>query len=233
MIIYYLEEEELKTYLFPIGFHEDFIFRRLHKTKALPEDKIIIYTCKPVVGGVKRALENLKAHLIGMGLGEPEIIELECFNIPDSIYKVRTTLPRDAEEIILDLSGGMRVLDIILYTALILERKPFTTYFQPESGEPLEAKIPKHITPHLWTQLTPEEKQILETIQENPGITTQELAEKLGKKPKTIQNQLTKLRRKGLITKKGRNPNIYPTPWTKAIHPHPPNPDQTQEQHNN
>ena len=216
----------MKTYMFPIGFHEDFIFRRLHKTKALPEDKIMIYTCKPAVGGVKRALENLKAHLIGMGLGEPEIIELECFDIPSSIYKVRTTLPQDTEEIILDLSGGMRILDIILYTALILERRTFTTYFQPESGEPLEAKIPKYITPHLWTQLTPEEKQILETIQENPGITIQELAEKLGRKTKTIQNQLTKLRRKGLITKKGRNPNIYPAPWAKTIHPARKNPDQ-------
>ncbi len=211
----------MRSFIFTLGFHEDYIERRLHESSATREDEIILFTAKPAIGGVLRAYESLKARAHSIGLRKPKLVELDCQDMAEAILQARKTIHQLPEPIIADLSGGMRVTIITVYTALLLENKKFKLYIQPEGSMELHINIPSQIIELIRNPLTQEKKKTLKTIMENPGITVREIAETLGKKEKTILNHLTELKKKQLVKIKGRSRGLYPTKWAKTICPHP------------
>lgn len=219
----------MKSFVFTLGFHEDFIERRLHTSHAVEGDAIRVFTCKPLAPATRRAYESLRARAYSIGVGEPELIPLECIDPAEALYTARLAIRELPEPIIADLSGGMRIAVLVVYTALLLERKQFDLYIQPEPwGQ--ETLIPHQITQLIWSPLAPEEQRLLETITALGKTTIKQLAEIMNRKEKTIANKLAKLRKHMLITKRGRTPTIQPTKWAKTITTLPPHPDQIREQ---
>ncbi len=208
-----------RLFIFPIGYHEDFILRRLAKCGASGDDRVFVITCKPYSLGTRSAFENLKARMLDLGYGTPLLIGLECSSPWDSILELENILSdRDGvEEVIVDLSGGMRILSIYILFTLYLLRINFNLYVQPESGLFEEVLIPNRIINLLFNPLTDVEKKVLEIITNNPGITIKELSITLGKKEKTIANIVSRLRNRGLVMKKTKAQHIHPTPWAKII----------------
>jgi len=209
----------MKSYVFTLGFHEDFVERRLYMSRAGREDTIVLFTCKPAVGAVIRAYEGLKLRTSSLGLSTPKLVEISCENPAEAISEARKIIRELPEPIISDLSGGMRLAVIIVYTALLMENKAFELKMQSESEPPIQMEIPYPILKLLKTPLSKEKKQIILEIMKTPGITVKELAEKLGKKEKTIANHIAELKKHQLVVQKGKYSGIYPTKWTKIATP--------------
>jgi len=209
----------MKSYVFTLGFHEDFVERRLYMSRASREDTIVLFTCKPAVGAVIRAYEGLKLRTSSLGLSTPKLVEISCENPAEAISEARKIIKELPEPIIADLSGGMRLAVIIVYTALLMENKAFELKMQSESEPPIQMEIPYPILKLLKTPLSKEKKQIILEIMKTPGITVKELAEKLGKKEKTIANHIAELKKHQLVVQKGKYSGIYPTKWAKIATP--------------
>ena len=137
---------------------------------------------------------------------------------PEALKTIIEALGDKQEPFIVDLSGGMRAIGILVLTALLIMKVKADIYIQPEAGEVNEVKIPKELFEYLEKPLTIEEQNILREIVMNPGITIEELAIKQRKSPRTIRNTLTRLR-KLLIIQKGRKAGLYPTKWTQILTP--------------
>lgn len=204
--------------MFTLGFHEDVVERRLHVSRAIRGEAIRVFTCQPVSPGVKRAFESLRARAYALGVSEPELIPLPCHDFPEAVYVVRKNVRGLSEPVIADLSGGMRLAVVAVYTGLILEKKRFTLYLQSETSG-VDVEVPCEFIELMWNKLSREEERLLKTIVALGETDIKELSRILGKKEKTIANQLSKLRRHKLVAKKGRKPTIYPTKWAKALTP--------------
>lgn len=207
-----------RLYIFPLGFHEDFILRRLTRTNATKEDYILVITCQPVGAGTRIAYESLRARTIDLGYGEPFLLPLEC-NEPATAMKTlwEAIEEKTCSEIIIDISGGMRILSAITILTLLLKNKAFTIYYQPESGTFEETHIPREITQLIINPLTKIEKQTLEIIKNKNQTTINEIAKTMNKKEKTIANIITRLKNRKLIIKRTRKQTIQPTKWAQII----------------
>lgn len=205
-----------KLYIFPLGFHEDFILRRLSRTDANRYDHILVITCQPLGAGTRRAYGSLHAKTIDLGFGEPELIVLDCSDPAESMNALWNAVGNKVyDEIIVDISGGMRILSIIAILTLLIKRIPFTLYYQPESGAFEETIIPKEIIQLIIQPLTSIEKHLLEIISGKGAATVKELSNTMGRKEKTIMNIIARLRNKKLIVKKTRKHIVQPTKWAK------------------
>ncbi len=201
-----------------MGFHEDHIVRRLHQSSASVDDDIIVFTVKPIQGAVKRAFEGLVGYTRSVRLKYPELVEVPLASTPEALKIIVDVLSGKQEPFIVDLSGGMRALGVLVLTALLVMNIKADIYVQPEAGDVNEVKIPKELFEYLEKPLTIEEQSILREIIMNPGITIEELAARQGKSVRTIRNSLTRLR-KLLVVQKGRKAGLYPTKWTQILTP--------------
>lgn len=206
-----------RTFLFILGYHEDYITRRLHRNHATKLDTIALITPSPLTGAVRRAYLNLEAYLSRIGLDPPKLIQVPQTNIDETITTITRELRKLPQPIILDLTGGNRLLATITLLILLATRKQVEIYIQPETEETWEIRIPHQIIKLIHNPLTEEKKKILKTIIENPGITIEELAKTHNKTPKTMKNYINQLKRNELIIQKGRKAAIYPTQWAKLI----------------
>lgn len=209
----------MRHYIFPIGFHEDYIMRRLLNKMPSQDDHITIITCRPAGPGNKTAYKNLEAWLSNIGL--PHILdplqEISCNHVEEAIAEIRQLIESSkGDHVIIDVSGGMRILALTTTLATILSEKNIEICIQSEQGQDLGC-IPVEIIRIIRKGLTPEEKHLLETIIENPGQTAKQYAQILGRTEKTIQNRLAKLAKHHLIIRKGKGPKIYPSKWAKIF----------------
>lgn len=218
-----------RLFIFPLGYHEDFILRRLAKLGVGSSDVVLVTVCEPYIIGTRRAFESLKARSVELGYSTPKLLILDCskpWNAISSLMNEVDGIP-DLERIFIDLSGGMRVLLVYIVLALLFLRKKFELYVQPESGAFEEIHIPEKIIELIHNPLTEAEKKLLEIIVENPGITIKQLSTTLGRKEKTIANLVSKLRNKGLLQKKTKIHHVHPTPWAQIIIPKKPRDDRS------
>lgn len=206
-----------RTFLFILGYHEDYIIRRLHRSHATRLDAVVLISPAPLTGALKRAYLNLEAYLSKIGLNQPKLIQVPQTNIDETITTITRELRKQPQPIILDLTGGNRLLATITLLILLATKKQVEIYIQPETGEPWEIRIPHQIIKLIHNPLTEEKKKILQTIIENPGITIEELAKTHNKTPKTMKNYINQLKRNELIIQKGRKAAVYPTQWAKLI----------------
>ncbi|MEM0473018.1 MAG: CRISPR-associated CARF protein Csa3 [Sulfolobales archaeon] len=202
----------LASFIFTLGFHEDFILRRLASERAQPGNRIVVMAAKPLTGASRGAFQNLTAYCVRTGLSEPELVEIAPGDFTTMLQAASETIDRLEEPLIADLSGGMRILVVVVYTAIITSGKRYRVYIVPEAQDQ-SAQIEIETT-HIeaLTKELPEEKtKILETIVRNPGITIPQLARITKKSEKTIANHLTELKKLNLVITRGKTNNIYPT----------------------
>ncbi len=201
----------MASYIFTLGFHEDFILRRLVSERAQHGSKIVVFTVKPIIGATKTAYQNLVTYCTRMGLSTPELVELSIEEAEDMISSALDTIQTLEEPIIADLTGGMRILIITIYTALIASKKRFRVYIATEGEQRAEITIESTHIEAITEELPEEKGKILETIMKNPGITPPQLAKLTHKSEKTIANHITELKKLNLVITRGKTNNIYPT----------------------
>jgi CRISPR locus-related DNA-binding protein len=206
----------LRSFVFTLGFHEDHVVRRLHMHNALSEDVIVLFTVGPVVPAVRRAFEGVRGYALRTGLSEPRLVEVPL-DPPNAIYVIMSTLEDLPRPLIIDISGGMRVLGVlILISLLLIGWEGVDIYLQPEGGDVREVHIPRELFEFMRYPLSDSELEIVKAVSESPGITIEELARVMGRSEKTIRNSIVRLK-KLLIVQKGRYAGLYPTKWVKVI----------------
>ena len=119
-------------------------------------------------------------------------------------------------EYVLGLLGGMRYLIVFTLVALILSGRSATIIY-PEGGEVPEVTIPKVVVGTLRKLPTEAELRVLKEVAASPGITDEEVAERIGRKVKTVKNVVSELAKSGLVVRKGRRGGLYPTEWGALI----------------
>ncbi|MEM1909651.1 MAG: hypothetical protein QXH81_08815 [Thermofilaceae archaeon] len=67
----------MRSFVFTLGFHEDFILRRLSRKAAQPCEKVPVLTASPVVGGVRSAFNSLVEQCGRLGLSTPELVAVD------------------------------------------------------------------------------------------------------------------------------------------------------------
>ncbi|MGB9808483.1 MAG: CRISPR-associated CARF protein Csa3 [Caldanaerobacter sp.] len=202
----------------PIGFHEDIILRAMNHLHVKEEDTVYTVTCGPLTGAVKRAVESLKAMCLRQGFSEPTLIELSCKDFYGSIRTLRKTIEKHKDqEIYLCTGAGLRIITHMIEIALLATKKTFNIYYEPETEgvEPILA--PHHLILNIYKNPSGLEHQVLKTVIENPGISVNEISEKLKVKEKTVRNILTRLKNMGLITKTGKG-KVAATPVATALY---------------
>jgi CRISPR-associated protein Csa3 len=202
------------TYIFTLGYHEDYIIRRLHMNKADASDKIYVVTVKPLTGTSLKAFDNLEAYCMRLGLQKPVLVEIDVRSegreFLDLLDELIDVVLYAEEPLVIDVSGGMRILGLTLYTAALVTGKRAVLYISPEN-EPIEYRIDLEEIKTLATELTEEKKQVIEAVLRNPGTTIPEIAKELNKSEKTITNHINTLKKQRLVAAKGKRNNLYLT----------------------
>lgn len=208
-----------RAFIFPLGFHEDPLLRLLTDFRAGINDRVIVFTCGPMHGGVKRAFESLKAFCVKQGFPEPEPEVLECSDFYESVRRVRRVLEglRDVE-VVVEIGAGLRILGHIMTIALIFLGREFTMHYEPEGGMGEPVTIPKEFFSLIIKEPTDFEKKVLHEVIKNPGVTIKELSSRFNRNEKTIRNTVSKLRGRGLIEKKARSEKLEATKLAKALY---------------
>ena len=67
----------MRSFVFMLGFHEDFAIRRLASKAAQRGEPILVLTAKPAVGAVQKAYSLLRELCRRVGLEEPSLAELD------------------------------------------------------------------------------------------------------------------------------------------------------------
>jgi len=206
-----------RLFLGTLGFHENFIVRTLHTFAAGRNDGLMLVTLKPIVKGVEIAMRNLDSLRLRLGVYSHGHIEVDPSSPLESIgqvYEAVLSIIKDKRyiELVADLSGGPRIVVVSTLLALLFasEKVPVRLLVQDETGSGGILDI----------RLTPIRQalrgmgirgRILRIVSEKPGIGQEEIAGALGISEKTAANYISQLTRLGLVARRGRARNVYPT----------------------
>ncbi|MEM1767883.1 MAG: CRISPR-associated CARF protein Csa3 [Desulfurococcaceae archaeon] len=206
-----------RIFIAPLGFHEDIILRSLIALRASCNDIVYVITCEPVSGAVKRAFDSLIALTSRQGFPQPLLIELDCNSFYASVKKVRDVLKKhESDEIILCTGGGLRALTLITLLSLISLKRVFTLHYEPETGVE-KFTIRQEFFLNIFKDLSKAERKALELVIKQPGISVKELSTILNIKEKTVRNLITRLKKRGLVVKKGRREGVEPSEISLAL----------------
>ncbi|MEM2794538.1 MAG: CRISPR-associated CARF protein Csa3, partial [Thermofilaceae archaeon] len=133
-----------------------------------------------------------------------------------ALMDLRLRLQYLEEPLVVDLSGGMRIICALTLLALLISRKRFELYVESETGESGELYVPPGVI-RAFTSLSREKLDILLEIAKNPGISVESLARRLGKPAKTVKNHLSELKSMGLVASHGRGAPLEVTRWGAVL----------------
>lgn len=207
-----------RVFIAPIGFHENIVLRSLVSHGGSKSDILLVLSCTPIIGGVRTAIDNLTGLARRQGLPEPIVVELECNDFYGSLKRLREILGRYLSyETVFIAGGGLRALTILIILALISYEKPFTIHYEPEAD--MEGFVVKpELMTNIYRGLGGTEYKALIEIIKTPGVDIKELAHRIGLKEKSTRNIVTRLKKRGLIIKKGKREGIYPTDIAIALY---------------
>jgi len=208
-----------KLFIFTLGFEEKFAMRMITAHGLDQGDKLLFIT-GPMVEKTKRTIDFIKGFIEKYFLGQVqmeimEIKSLESFiGIVSKIYSKITNEEKNYDRIIVNLSGGMRILVLATYTAIILatlNRKILEKTKIELETEDLSVKltIPNIlIKVQELIKLSKEKLEILKCLIEREK-TVKELAEELHKDETTIRRHLIDLVEIGVVKKIEERPTKY------------------------
>ncbi len=208
-----------RLFAFTLGYHENFAIRRLMEHHASNRDLMLGFTLKPAAGATLNAWENLRAFASRLGVEARGLIELDCMNMAEASATVKSRIESLEGRIIADLTGGARCVVIAVLLGLLASSAEGEAWIQIEGGEGGEDRIPLKILRVLREGVSEAKRRILAVIKDNPGIRPIEIAGELGLTQKTVQNNLSELKRLGLVSQKGRGGGLYVTSWGRLFTP--------------
>ncbi|MEB3862039.1 MAG: CRISPR-associated CARF protein Csa3 [Desulfurococcales archaeon] len=208
-----------RLFVATLGFNETYLVNTLHKYGASRGDGVLIITLNPLVGGVRKALNNLNGISQVMGFTMHGVVEVERESPASSIVGIIERVSEVSENhgykrIIADLTGGPRIAVVSTMTALLLLPPGLSVEVrvQDETGGEGDLRLSIE-TLRVALRGLGEKGKVLAYIVSNPGSMPGSIAESLGLSPKTVANYITSLKKMGLVIQKGRGRGVYPTEW--------------------
>ncbi len=191
-----------------LGFDEKFCYRAILRNEIKDGDTIILLTAG-VVDKVKRAYE-LVERFVSTTYSDVEVKLLEV-NPNDFVSGVSRVLKllRELKDsrIIVNLSGGMRALSLMVYCALTLADKKAKIEIELEDFSGV-VEIPSEILslPRALSRLSDEKIRLLKVLKEKEVMRVKEIASVLRKDITTIRRHIYDLEVAGLVEIVRRKP---------------------------
>jgi len=205
----------VRSFVFTLGFHEDFAIRRLTSKAAQKGEPILVFTAKPAVGAVQKAYNSLREFCRRVGLEEPSLSELDMSDGARALVEARNLMGRLPGLLVVDVTGGLRAVIVVTILALLALGRDYELYAASETGTGFELHLPAGVAKAL-SRLSEEKRLILAELARNPGLTAEGLAKRLKRAPKTVRNHLAELKKAGLVAARGRG-ELELTSWGRAI----------------
>ncbi len=199
--------------VYTLGFDEKFAIRAFTRHDLNIGDKVLLITARPVVERVEKAYLTLEEFIRKYYQGK---IDLELFpvNLSSFIDAVCTIKDRFIREfsnnifdrIIINLTGGLRVLVLSTFTALLFLPENITKHkyihieVEFEDSSRL-IEIPSQII-HIITfanTLTDEKKKVLRFLLEKGKSTIPDISASLALDPSTVRRHIYDLNEMGLV----------------------------------
>jgi len=222
-----------KLFVITLGFDESHAIRSLILHNRITEGDLVIFVVPRDGLKNERTKEALKTieRVVKYFIGREEFYEVIELYVPDkedpegSFYKSLARLSEEvlkkareisAMEIIFDISGGMRILTIIsLLSAYIVSSRVLQRSIRIEietEDKIMHVSIPVRIFNVI---LSPNEKLVLEALDEEGALSTKELLERTKIRRTTLYYTLRGLMAEGLVENKERK--YYITSTGRAI----------------
>jgi len=191
-----------------LGFDERFCYRAILRHGVSEDDKIVLFSGR-VVERVRRAYEWIRTFLRASYPNvETRLVELNVNDVIGSLERVlRVINELKGYRLIVNLSGGMRVLSMIVLFALILAgiRDLMLEVELEDFSGVVEIPNALLLLPSVKASMTEEKLAILKLIAEGKDD-VRSIAESLGKDESTVRRHLAALEKHGLIKIEKRKP---------------------------
>jgi len=205
-----------------LGFEEKFAVRALTRHGLDKGDKITLVT-GPRIDKVDKAINFISDFILKYYGGEVDlhVEEVSVHDIYAAISLLRRILTdrsRGADQVIVNLSGGMRVLIVAFIIALGLINLPnLIVEIETEDSSTL-IQIPTQIIKVWRHQVGVEKTEILKIlVSRGDYMSSREIARLTGKDESTIRRHLSKLREIGLVEAKRFKPLLVKASPTATI----------------
>lgn len=199
-----------KALILTLGFDEKFCYRAITRHRISEGDKIILITAT-LVEKVRKAYEWIKAFInTSYNNVEVRLVELDVKDIFSSLGKVSRIFNEYSNyNLIVNLSGGMRILSfIVLFSIILSDIRNLKLEIELEdfSGV-MEIPVPLLSLPMIKASIGKEKLAILKLIKEGKND-VKSISKALNKDESTIRRHLQTLHRLGLIDFEKKKPLI-------------------------
>ena len=206
------------------GFDERFVVRAIIRHGIGVGDLLLLITST----STEKTLTayNYVKDLASKVGAQVELLQLgdKVYSFPDLVTELKRILLellKSYDGITILLSGGMRVLVLGLYTAALLIPQNVKERISLEidtEDRGIHIAIPNELLYILTPPDLGARINVLRAVVESPGLTIEELSQKLGKDESTIRRQIQTLAKLKLITIEGSRPQrIKPTQIAKTL----------------
>lgn len=195
------------TLIATLGFDEKFCYRAILRHGIKEGDEIILITAEKVER-VEKAYEWIK-RLIQTSFSEKVRVQLFEVNIEDverAIREVVDIVKGVEGRVIVNLSGGMRALVVIVLLACMIASMDAKIEIEKEDFSAV-VDFQSNLIKLVKSPPTAIELEILKLI-DGGSKSVQEIAKRLEKDESTVRRYLTELEKSGLITAEKRKPLI-------------------------
>ncbi|HIP25485.1 MAG TPA: CRISPR locus-related DNA-binding protein [Archaeoglobus profundus] len=189
-----------------LGFDERFCFRAILRHEIKEGDEIVLITAG-LVDKVKKAYEWIKTVVERSYDVKIKLIEIDVKNLMKAILDVVNLLDEYKDwNVIVNLSGGMRILTIIMLFALTIKSmRHIKVEIELEDLSALiEIPTQLFVVGDVKSKLTNEKIEILKLISQFEEV--KKIVEVLGKDASTIRRHIASLVEMGLVNVEKRKP---------------------------
>ncbi|MEN2999481.1 MAG: CRISPR-associated CARF protein Csa3 [Acidilobaceae archaeon] len=206
-----------RLYIITLGFKGDKGVE--YASAAEKGDGLLFVTVASEGGGVVKAVERAYTLAKSQIRGDVTDHGLHGIDFTDfgravrKMYEMVEERGKDYELLLFDLSGGMRVLAIAaMLVAQLMAREREVELRAEEENKEFSARLYSELLLPC-SAVGERDRELLEAIAKEQGITEGRLAEKLGLSLKTIKNRLSQLTKARLVMKKGKEAGLFLTDW--------------------
>ena len=205
-----------KALVATIGFDEKFIIRMITREGLNPGDKLFLYTLEPVGDKALKAIRSVRDFVFKYHGREVEVKEdtVNVYDFADALLKLIPAMRNIVEtydEIVINLSGGMRILIIELLLAVMLACR---SYKNPNIKIEVETENFENIVDismlseliFAIDELTRSKIKLLKTVADAGEIPMNELARRMNKDLSSISRQAQDLIYAGLLEELSKRP---------------------------
>jgi len=185
----------LALYVFTLGFHADHAIRKLSRARNV--DGIVVVTARPVVRAVQNAFLEISAFCDKARYPIPRLVDIPLDDGAAAVYSIIRSI-EDAKHIVADLSGGMRIVTILTFIALmIVSRYRYVElYISGEREDAPEISIPMlALHTFLIGSLSGEKLAILELLAKYSSLSISDIAKIMNRSERTIRSHVAELKK--------------------------------------